>query len=226
MKKRLFLLACLLPSLLFADQAKPEDGFTPMLNGKDLSGWKIVGGNGKFEFKDGEILGYGKNVNANTFLISEKTYKDFDFRFEMKFDTLKGNSGMMFRGLQKESKDGNGRVYGYQCEHDNDAKGRSWTAGIYDEARRGWLVPNRADKEETKKFSEQGRELFKSDDWNEIRILCEGNHIQIWMNGELRVDYTDTHEKDATLEGFFGMQVHSGGQTDVRWRNLRIKELD
>lgn len=66
---------------------------------------------------------------------------------------------------------------------------------------------------------------MKWEDWNEIRILCEGNHIQIWLNGEKRVDYTDADEKDFTPEGFFGMQVHAGDQTDVRWRNLRIKEL-
>jgi len=100
-----------------------------MTNGKDLTGWKKVGGNGGFAMVEGEIVGTGKKVNENTFLISEKAYKDFDFRFSMKFDTLKGNSGMMFRSLQKESKDGNGRVYGYQCEHDN-GKGRAWTAGL------------------------------------------------------------------------------------------------
>jgi hypothetical protein len=31
--------------------------------------------------------------------------------------------------------------------------------------------------------------------------------------------------KEFTPEGFFGMQVHSGAATNVRWRNLRIKEL-
>ena len=49
--------------------------------------------------------------------------------------------------------------------------------------------------------------------------------MQIFLNGEKRVDFTDKDAKDATAEGFFGMQVHSGGATDVRWRNLRIKEL-
>lgn len=220
--KRLLLLA-LLPVLAFAETPKPEDGFTAMTNGKDLTGWKKVGGNGEFVMVEGEIVGTGKKVNENTFLISEKAYKEFDFRFSMKFDTLKGNSGMMFRGLQKESKDGNGRVYGYQCEHDN-GKGRAWTAGLYDEARRGWLFPDKNNAEQGKAFTKQGQEIIKWDDWNDIRIVCEGNHIRIWINGEERVDYTD-EGKDATFGGFFGMQVHSGGQTDVRWKNLRIKEL-
>ena len=217
MKKILLTLFAFTPFLLAAE---PEEGFVPLTNGKDLTGWKVVGGDGKFKFENGEIIGTGENVKANTFLISEKTYKDFDFRFEMKFDTLKGNSGMMFRGLQKE---GDGRVNGYQCEHDN-GKDRAWTAGLYDEARRGWLFPNKANKEQCKAFTEQGNKVFKWEDWNEIRILCEGNHIQIFLNGEKRVDFVD-EGKEFTPEGFLGMQVHSGKATDVRWRNLRIKEL-
>ncbi|QTN31620.1 DUF1080 domain-containing protein [Akkermansiaceae bacterium] len=204
--------------------AQVEEGFTPLTNGKDLTGWKKVGGNGEYRMVDGEIVGTGRKVNANTFLISEKTYRNFDFRFEMKFDTLKGNSGMMFRGLQKESADGNGRVFGYQCEHDN-GMARAWTAGLYDEARRGWLFPDKADKAQCAAFTKQGQGIFKPEGWNEIRILCEGNHIQIFLNGEKRVDYTDEDPKNATAEGFFGMQVHAGGATDVRWKNLRIKEL-
>ena len=222
MKQLLFF--ALLPVLTFAETPKAEVGFTVLTNSKDLTGWKKVGGNGEFAMVEGEIVGTGNKVNANTFLISEKTYRNFDFRFEMKFDTLKGNSGMMFRGLLRETKGGNAQVYGYQCEHDN-GKDRAWTAGIYDEARRGWLFPDKKDKEQSAAFTKQGKELIKWDDWNEVRILCEGNHIQIWLNGEKRVDYTDTDEKDSTPEGFFGMQVHAGAQTDVRWRNLRIKEL-
>lgn len=221
MKKLLLTLFAFVPCLLAAEI---EDGFVPLTNGKDLTGWKVVGGNGLYKMENGEIIGTGEKVKANTFLISEKTYKDFDFRFEMKFDTLNGNSGMMFRGLQKESADGNGRVHSYQCEHDN-GKDRSWTAGLYDEARRGWLFPNKANKEQCATFTAQGIKIFKWEDWNEIRIVCEGNHIQIFLNGEKRVDFIDEDKANFTPEGFFGMQVHAGQSTSVRWRNLRIKEL-
>ncbi|MBX3742776.1 MAG: DUF1080 domain-containing protein [Akkermansiaceae bacterium] len=225
MLKKLLLLACLVLPLTAA-----EEGFTPLTNGKDLTGWKIVGGTGEYKAAGDEIIGSGENVKANTFLITEKTYKNFDLRFDMKFDSIAGNSGVMIRGLQKEGE--NGRVYGYQCEHDN-GKARSWTAGLFDEARRGWLFPYRKgngknDTEEAKAaqkaFTEQGQKLFKWDDWNSIRVLAEGNHIQIWLNGELRVDFKD-EAPEFTPEGFFGLQVHSGKATNVRWRNLRVKEL-
>jgi hypothetical protein len=223
MKIILFLLATLLPSFAL------EEGFKPLFNGKDLTGWTRVNGNGEFRVEGDCIAGVGDNVKSNTFLRTDKTYKDFDFRFEMKFDDLQGNSGMMFRGLQKPGTDG--RVNGYQCEHDN-GKGRAWTAGLYDEARRGWLSPRQNDKDPKneanlaaqKAFTEQGKTLFKWTDWNSVRIVCEGKHIQIWLNDEKRVDYVDD-APEFTPEGFFALQVHAGKACHVRWKNLRIKEL-
>ncbi|MBK1882226.1 DUF1080 domain-containing protein [Luteolibacter pohnpeiensis] len=214
------LLACLL--LIASPAYALEAGFKEIFNGKNLNGWTSVNGDGKYEVKDGEIVGTGDNTKANTFLRTKKTYKDFDFRFEFKFDTLEGNSGVMFRGLQRDGKDG--RVYGYQCEHDQDKK-RAWTAGIYDEARRGWLMPASNSDEAKKAFTAQGQELMKWDDWNEVRIVAEGKHLTIYLNGKLRSDYTDNDEKNFTPEGFFALQVHAGKACNVRWRNLRVKEL-
>ena len=207
-------------------EALKEAGFTALFNGKDLSGWKKVGGTAQFEVKDGSIRGFGKKVKANTFLRTEKEFGDFIFTFQFKFLDKSGNSGCMFRGLQKDGK-ADGRVTGYQCEHDNfKKKNRSWTAGIYDEARRGWLAPHKgADKEVKGAFTAQGEKLFKWDDWNTIVIRCEGNRLQTWLNGEARADFTDTDEKHSTLKGFFAFQVHSGASGDILWKNVFLKEL-
>jgi hypothetical protein len=196
------------------------EGYSPIFDGKTLTGFTKVGGEGEFRVEDGQIVGHGENVKANTFLRTDKTFKDFDFRFQMKFDDLTGNSGMMFRGLQK---DGTGRVFGYQCEHDN-GKDRAWTAGLYDEARRGWLFPDKKDARDSAAFTKKIQGLMKWEDWNDIRILAKGNKIEIFLNGTQVVDFTDTGA-EMTPEGFFGMQVHSGKSCKVRWRNLRIKEL-
>lgn len=222
------IIASTISFLAFTFCAFAEEGFVSLYNGKDLSGWKVVNGEGKFAAEGECIVGTGKNVRNNTFLRTEKTYKDFDFRFEMKFDDLSGNSGMMFRGLQKPGADG--RVHGYQCEHDN-GKGRAWTAGLYDEARRGWLFPSPLGKNSTpeqvkvqKAFTAQGQKIIRWTEWNQIRIVCEGRHVQIWMNDEKRVDYTD-NDAAFTPEGFFALQVHGGKSCNVRWRNLKIKTL-
>jgi hypothetical protein len=196
------------------------EGFTPIFDGKTLAGFTKVGGDGEFRVEDGQIVGHGANVKANTFLRTDKTFKDFDFRFQMKFDDLTGNSGMMFRGLQK---DGNGRVFGYQCEHDN-GKDRAWTAGLYDEARRGWLSPDKKNPKDSAEFTKKIQGLMKWADWNDIRIVAKGKKIEIFLNGTQVVDYTDDG-KEFTPEGFFGMQVHAGPSCNARWRSLRIKEL-
>lgn len=199
-----------------------------LFNGKDLSGWKIVGGNGKFKVEDATIVGFGKNVRGNTFLRTEKTYTDFELSYEFKFDDVSGNSGLMFRANQKPSDDGNGRVFGYQSEGCNN-KDRSWTAGIFDEARRGWLFPVKGGGEDEAKqrktFTEQGKKLFKWDDWNTIVVRCEGNHIQTWLNGEKRVNLRDEDKKNDTREGFIALQVHGGKSCNVRWKNIQLKPI-
>lgn len=210
------------------DSAKPEvaEKSTPLFNGKDLTGWKIVGGNGQYKVEDGCIVGFGENIKGNTFLRTEKTYTDFELTYEFKFDSLNGNSGVMFRAQQKPTANGNGTVFGYQCEGDNTK--RSWTAGLYDEARRGWLFPSKekAGADHAAKFTEQGNKIFKWEDWNTITIRCQGNHIQTWLNDEKRVDFIDKDEKNDTREGFFGLQVHAGKSFQARWRNIVIKELN
>ena len=62
------------------------------------------------------------------------------------------------------------------------------------------------------------------DDLAEIGAFAKQH--KIWFNGELRVHFIDTDKTHNTLEGFFGLQVHSGDKSLVTWKNLRIKELN
>lgn len=214
----------LLPLLLFATAlvaAKDEQGFVSLFDGQTLEGWHKVGGTGEYRVEDGCIVGYGENIKGNTFLRTDKTYADFEFRFSFKL--THGNSGMMFRARQRPGD--NGRVYGYQCEHDNRPQ-RAWSAGLYDEARRGWLQPHDTDPRGQQAFTEQGQALIAWEGWNDVRIRCEDRDLKIWLNGELRVHFVDTSDEHFTPDGFFGLQVHSGERSLVHWKNLRVKELD
>jgi len=206
--------------------ALSKEGFTALFNGKDLTGWKKVGGSGSFEVQEDAIRGFGKDIDKNTFLRTEKEYGDFIYTFQFKFIDPSGNSGCMFRAFQKGGKP-DGRVTGYQCEHDNfKSPQRSWTAGIYDEARRKWLFPAlKASQEEKDAFTAQGEKLFKWDDWNTIVIHCVGNNLKTYLNGELRADFTDTDEQHTDLKGFFAFQVHGGDSAEILWKNVFLKEL-
>lgn len=183
-----------------------EEGFRPLFDGKTLDGWRKAGGGATYRVEDGCIVGE-VGPGSNTFLCTEKSYADFILKLEVKLD-VPGNSGIQFRSHQR---DGNGRVFGYQCEIDPSA--RAWSGGIYDESRRGWLYPLKDD--------EAARKAFKVDGWNEYVIEAVGDSLATWINGVPCAKLKD----DADAEGFIALQVHSGKQGRIRWRNVRIKVI-
>ena len=68
------------------------------------------------------------------------------------------------------------------------------------------------------------KKVLKPDDWNEFVIRCEGNRVQISLNGHQTVDYT---EPDETIEqrGLIGLQIHGGPPSEAWYKDVRIKEL-
>lgn len=204
------LAAFLLVSPLQAQKSK--DGWQDLFNGKDLSGWKQLNGQAKYEVKDGAIVGTSVMGTPNSFLTTEKDYGDFILELDVKVDN-KLNSGIQIRSLSKPEYQ-NGRVHGYQVEI--DPSDRAYSAGIYDEARRGWLYPL--------DLNPEGKKAFKKDAWNKYRIEAIGSSIRTFLNGVPVAHVVD----DMTPSGFICLQVHSIGNKDlegtqVSWKNVRIK---
>lgn len=214
-------------ALLMAVGASSQtaDGWTRLFNGQDLSGWIQHGGKAKYVVENGEIVGRTVPNTPNSFLCTTRTYRNFVL--ELDFKPMTGlNSGVQVRSecfdasktaqlAGKEYKFPADRVHGYQVEI--DPSDRAWTGGIYDEGRRGWLADL--------KNNEPARKAFKANQWNQFRIECRGDSIKTWLNGVAAADLHD----GVTLEGIIALQVHGvGDKTDpleVRWRNIRIKEL-
>lgn len=214
----LTLLLCFLAVPAFA-----EDGFVSLMtvksgdtwteNDKPLSGWVKYGGEATYKVDGNEIVGT-RGTGDNTFLCTEKKYSNFIFTCEFKFD-IDCNSGVQFRSDVRRTKSGDKettRVFGYQYEMTTGSP----TGCVYDEGRRGrWIEP--LSEEQIAK----SKEAVKADQWNEIKIQCVGPSVKTWING---VKITDLYDIESS-EGFFGLQIHSGPQGQVRWRNAKIKEL-
>lgn len=205
--KSLVLLAMAATTIAGFSQEKWESLF----NGKNLKGFKKLNGTAEYVVKDGAIVGISKLNTPNTFLATEKMYGDFILELEFKIDDGL-NSGIQFRSNSfKDYKDG--RVHGYQCEIDPSP--RAWSAGIYDEGRRGWLYP--MDK------NPNSKKAYKSGDWNKVRIEAIGTSIRTWLNGIPCANVLD----NLTASGFIALQVHAinkpeeAGKT-VQWKNIRI----
>ncbi len=203
--------------MLFNTAKEPNTtkGFEPLFNGKDLSGWVARGGKCKFEFVDGELIGTCVPGEPSTYLSTTKAdYRDFVFTCDMKWDE-DGNSGVMFRAQVK--KDGDTEtVFGPQAEMEGITGDRYWSGGIYGQSCGGYFYPLWLTGHE------EARKALKRDDWNRLTIKAKGNTVRTWINGVPCAHWKD----DGTYaEGFFGLQIHKGKKGQVRWKNVRIKEL-
>ncbi|HEY3389680.1 MAG TPA: DUF1080 domain-containing protein, partial [Prolixibacteraceae bacterium] len=133
-----------------------------LFNGKDLNGWERLNGTAEYTIVNGEIVGTSKTNSPNTFLATTRNFGDFILEYEMKMDTGL-NSGVQIRSESKKDLN-NDRVHGYQVECDDSP--RAWSAGIYDEARRGWLYPI--------EYNQSAKKSYKRAQWNKYRVEAIG----------------------------------------------------
>ena len=138
-------------------------------------------------------------------------YDNFILELDYKVDSTM-NSGIQIRSNSFPYYR-NGRVHGYQIEI--DPSDRAWSAGIYDEARRGWL--------NTMDNNPKAQQAFKQNDWNHYRIEAIGDTLKTWINDIPAAYLID----EKTSSGFIGLQVHSIGKdqeagTEIQWKNIRI----
>ncbi|MEO8028308.1 MAG: DUF1080 domain-containing protein [Bryobacteraceae bacterium] len=193
----------------FAQSPKPKppgEDWVSLFNGKDLTGWVEIGKE-KWTVEDGTIHGFGITKDYG-YLRTAKNYKDFhlSLRFKCEGD---GNSGVFFR---VEFKPGTADVtQGPQFEI--DCRIGQHSGGVYDVGRQ-WIVWPSPENETV--IRPQG-------DWNEYLLKVEGNHYVSRLNGIVMVDFTDPKPK--AEDGGIALQLHSGGQGNMRFRDLWIRDL-
>ena len=180
-----------------------DTGWTPLFNGKDLSGWKNYGAE-KWTVENGEILGQAVTKEYG-YLGTEATYKDFEMRGKFKAEGS-GNSGIFYHSSITGT-----AITGVQVEV--DPRPNMHTGGLYETGGRNWIVwPN-----------PEGEAAMKVGDWNDVRFSVRGNHIMTWVNGVLALDYTDPSPKYS--DGIIALQLHAGGEGRMRFKDLAIKPL-
>jgi hypothetical protein len=185
-----------------------SEGWIPLFNGKDLSGWK-KNGDEKWVAEQGTIL-CESTANKYGYLTTEKTYRDFDLRLKFKGEAA-GNSGVFLHA----------RIIGINPEHGPDIEGMQvevdpgagkHTGGLYESGGRGWVVMPTA----------EGEGALKPGEWNDLEASVRGNHIVIHLNGIQVTDYNDAAPK--FTDGVIGLQIHTGGGVKMRWKDIYIKE--
>jgi hypothetical protein len=186
--------------------AKPAgEDWTVLFNGKDLSGWTNIGKE-KWEIEDGTLHGLAITREYG-YLQTDKSYKDFQLslRFKCEGD---GNSGVFFHvnfkpGTPEVTK---GPQFEIDCTLGHH------TGGVYEQKRK-WIVWPAPENES----------VVRPGEWNDYLITVVGNHYTSRLNGVTMVDYTDPQPESE--DGPIALQLHSGGQGNMRFKDIIIRDL-
>ncbi len=203
-------------TLPFGVQAQSSGAWHNLFDGKTLNGWKRVAGTADYKVENGVIVGTTVMNSGNTFLVTEKEYGDFILELDAMIESPVSNSGIQTRS-HFDAEGHYGKVYGRQVEIDPSS--RSWSGGVYDEARREWLYP--LDLNPTAKSA------FKVGQYNHIKVECIGNEMKTWINNIPIAYVVDTIDR----KGFIGLQVHGITTKEqegkkVYFKNIKIKTAE
>lgn len=224
-------------------EADPDKGFVSIFDGKTLHGWKISAksghsrasnnkSGGRWVIEDGAIVGSQDIKGNGGILITEKQYGNFEVALEMKND-FGPDSGLFLRS--------NDRGQCYQAMIDYHAGGN--LMGVYGEGIGGFhhrnfsfgkkvteIVPTKKSDFPLPIAPEKWPEFWKHGEWNELRARIVGNPpaITTWIKGVKFMEFK-SDKKHLPDKGGIALQVHGGGDHTkefVRYRNIRVKELD
>ena len=186
----------LIPVLSFAQSSS-------LFNGKNLEGW-IIYGTEKWYVEEGLLICESGDDKEYGYLGTVKNYKDFILTLEFKQNS-NGNSGVFVRSTVDGTK-----INGWQVEV---APVGEHTGGVYESYGRGWLIKPTPDKEH----------ILKEGEWNKMKIKMQDAKLTSWLNGTQMIQIED--QKIGQGEGGIILQIHSGGDVKVSWRNIEVKEL-
>lgn len=225
-------------------QAAGEDGWIPLFNGKDLTGWKVECQSRDrdkvyWQVEDGTILCDSMEDPDHNYvwLMTEREFGDFELRLKFRvYRDSPGNSGVQFRSRYDATAEG-GWLDGPQVDiHPPEVE--SWRTGfIYDETRgeQRWVFPSLKDWRMDAQFKPRHHPFKYADDgdgWNELVVLCRGLQVTTLVNGVVRTDWDGTGVLDNEAHvlrrvgrsGHFALQLHSGDRLRIRFKDIRVRE--
>ncbi len=177
----------------------PTPDIAPLFfNGKDLSYWN--GNPALWRVEDGELIGATTTgLKENDFLKSDFMLDDFRLTFLVKLTPNTANSGVQFRSIP---------FAGHEMQGPQADIGAGWWGKLYEENGRQLL------------WDRPGDSFVKPGDWNTYEIVAVGGKIRTAINGHLCVDLDDP---EIVRRGLIGLQIHSGGPTEVRFKAFQLE---
>lgn len=193
-----------------------QDGFEPLFNGKDLTGWQRTNtAQSTWQWKDGVLVCSGKPIGE---LRTEKMYQNFVMELEWKHLVPKGNAGV-FVWADDITARGVPFHRGVEVQVLENAYGQSQyhtTHGDIFPIHGAQMTPLNG-RGGSRAFPSENRSL-PSPEWNHYRIVCQDGEIALSVNGQrVTRGYAASPRK-----GYICLESEGGV---VHYRNVRIREL-
>lgn len=208
-------------------EAQKAEGWVPLFDGKTMDGWRTYKNkpNTTWEVVDGTLHRQphveGQN-NEGVDLVTVDQYENFELMFDWKISP-QGNSGVMFRVVEDYD-----QPYASGPEYqviDNE--------GYPGDLKDSQLAGTNYDMHAATDSVES-----RVGEWNQARLVVNGNHVEHWLNGTKVVEYELnspdwTKRRDQSKwkdfpgyakaqKGHIDLQDHGN---EVWYRNIYIKPM-
>ncbi len=195
--------------LIFGAPCQAE--WVQLMNGKDLTGWQVIGDGVWTVMNDGTLLGQrvpGKS-QQQAWLYTEKEYGEFDLEMEY-WTRLGGNSGISIRDTSRAryavppdyDRTRTPSHIGYEIQIINGYRETYPTGSVYS-------------------FVKAAPDAHILNDWNRIAIESRNEMIHVRVNGKLVCEFAGDPARSKT--GPIGLQLHDP-QSIAMFRNIRLRE--
>jgi hypothetical protein len=205
-----------LPASASRSARAEEEGFTPLFNGKDLSGWRGVNGApGTWSVRDGMIICAGKPI---CLLRSEKQYENFILELEWRHMFPGGNSGVF---VWSDAITAKGQPFSraIECQVLDGSESETHTShGDVFSIHGARMKPDRPHPRGTERCLPSERRSRPSPEWNHYRITCVDGTLKLAVNGKEVSGGSEINPR----KGYICLESEG---SEVHFRNLRLREL-
>jgi hypothetical protein len=234
-------------TLLAAAAGRPaqnKDGFTPLFNGKDLTGWKVpAGDNGHWKVVDG-VIDYDAESEATgeKSLFSEREFGDYILRLEWRIKaTPYVNQGVpiiLSNGSHKKDADGKeirlsvpDSDSGVYMRGSSKAQVNIWCWPVGSGEVYGYRTDQKMPAEVRAGVTPKRNADRDIGAWNTFEITMRGDRLTVVLNGEEVI--SNAQLPGVPARGPIALQHHGGKKNGVwasppslvQFRNISIKEL-
>jgi len=183
------------------EKVTPEAEWISIFNGTDLDSWTIRG-KANWIVKDGVLTGTSEKGTGHIYAEPELTDLEVKGMFRISDQGGGANSGLYFRANpQADNPESYPKGYEAQICHNQDA----YTGWL-------WKPGTPTGKADTL--------LTRDDEWFAMKVKAVGSKIQIWVNDQLVMTYTDNDY----AKGYFAIQCHNPGMT-IEAKELYYRDL-